>query len=334
MSATYYAILTAVGEAKFANALATGATVKFSKMAVGDGGGAVPTPDRKQTKLVNEVRRKLVNQVSVDPSNASQIIIEQVIPEDEGGWWIREYGAYDDADNLLAVCNCAPSYKPQLAEGSGRTQTIRMVLIVTSTASVELKIDPSVVLATRAYADNAITVSMKAHTDAADPHPQYAKKTLVTQFIADAVDSHVGAEDPHPQYALKSKTPLVFSILDFPKQDIGPIAVAECGEIWIWSASNYFTGYRSPLCGRPLYGHTIVPLASEVDAVGGLLSKTDYARLWGYAQENNLVVPQATWDSNRGAHYFVDVSGTQFRIPDLRNMFLRFTGTDADTANA
>jgi hypothetical protein len=77
-----------------------------------------------------------------------------------------------------------------------------------------------------------------------------------------------------------------------------------------------------------------VPLASEVDAVGGVLSKTDYARLWGYAKENNLVVPQSTWDSNRGAHFFVDVSGTQFRIPDLRNMFRRFTGTDADTANA
>ena len=81
-------------------------------------------------------------------------------------------------------------------------------------------------------------------------------------------------------------------------------------------------------------GHTVTPLASEVDAVGGELSKTDYARLWGYARENNLVVSDAVWTANRGAHYFADVSGTTFRVPDLRNMFRRYTGTDADTANA
>ena len=89
-----------------------------------------------------------------------------------------------------------------------------------------------------------------------------------------------------------------------------------------------------PLCGRPVDGHTVTPLASEVDAVGGELSKTDYARLWGYARENNLVVSDAVWTANRGAHYFADVSGTTFRVPDLRNMFRRYTGTDADTANA
>ena len=102
----------------------------------------------------------------------------------------------------------------------------------------------------------------------------------------------------------------------------------------IWTETAYFVGYRSPHCGRPVDGHTNIPLSREVDAVGGLLSKTDYAGLWAYAQEQALVVTQAVWTANVGAHYFVDVSGTQFRIPDLRNMFRRFTGTDADTANA
>jgi hypothetical protein len=128
--------------------------------------------------------------------------------------------------------------------------------------------------------------------------------------------------------------PRIYSINALPTQDVGPIIVAECSEVWNWMAGQYFTGYRSPLCGRPLDGHTNLPLASEVDATGGLLSKTDYAALWGYAQEQGLVKTEAVWSASRGSHWFSDYSATQFRVPDLRDMFRRFTGTDADTANA
>lgn len=154
MAVTYYALLTTIGAGKLANATALGTTLKITQLAVGDGGGNVPTPDASRTALVNEVRRAPLNQLSIDPANSAQIIAEQVIPEDVGGWWIREMGLYDEAGALIAYANCAPSYKPQLAEGSGRTQTVRMVLIVSNTASVELKIDPSVVLATREYVDS------------------------------------------------------------------------------------------------------------------------------------------------------------------------------------
>ncbi|MDF3932309.1 phage tail protein [Pseudomonas citronellolis] len=156
MAVTYYALLTTLGAGKLANAAALGTTLKITQLAVGDGGGSTPTPDASRTALVNEVRRAPLNQLSVDPANAAQIIAEQVIPEDVGGWWIRELGLYDDSGTLIAYANCAPSYKPQLAEGSGRTQTVRLVLIVSNTASVELKIDPSVVLASREYVDGAI----------------------------------------------------------------------------------------------------------------------------------------------------------------------------------
>lgn len=128
--------------------------------------------------------------------------------------------------------------------------------------------------------------------------------------------------------------PRIYSITALPTQDVGPIIVSECAEVWTWVSGQYFTGYRSPLCGRPLDGHTTLPLASEVDAIGGLLSKTDYAALWGYAQEQGLVKTEAVWSANRGSHWFSDYSATQFRVPDLRDMFRRFTGTDADTANA
>lgn len=149
----FFAILTAVGEAKQANADALGVPWTFAQMGVGDANGTDPIPSRTQTKLINERRRAPLNQVKVDPSNASVIIAEQIIPESVGGWWVREIGLYDAAGDLVAIANCAPTYKPLLAQGSGRTQVIRINLIVSSTSNIELKIDPSVVLATREYVD-------------------------------------------------------------------------------------------------------------------------------------------------------------------------------------
>ncbi|MFY1021511.1 phage tail protein [Ectopseudomonas khazarica] len=180
MSQTYFAILTDRGEAKLANAQALGTQVQYSHMAVGDGNGNLPVPDRLQPALVREQYRAGLNELKVDPLNASQIIAELVIPENIGGWWIREMGIYDADGDLVAVANCPPSYKPQLAEGSGRTQVLRIVLIVSSTAAVQLKIDPSVVLATRAYADSLIAVHMLS----ADPHKQYRLRGAFTSLNA------------------------------------------------------------------------------------------------------------------------------------------------------
>ncbi|MDJ8186887.1 phage tail protein [Salmonella enterica] len=183
MATKYYAVLTNVGAAKLANATALGAQVEITQMAVGDGNGVLPTPNPAQTALVHELRRKPLNSLSIDPNNANQIIAEQVIPEDEGGWWIREIGLFDKDGDMIAVANCAETYKPQLQEGSGRVQVVRMILIVSSTAAVTLKIDPSVVLATRKYVDDQIIQvksyvdqKMAAHVAAADPHKQYAPK--------------------------------------------------------------------------------------------------------------------------------------------------------------
>lgn len=191
MSQTYFALLTAVGEAKLANAAALGTQLQISRMAVGDGNGNLPVPSRTQTALINERYRADLNELKVDPNNASQIIAELVIPETEGGYWLREMGLYDATGALIAVSNCPPSYKPQMAEGSGRTQVLRMVLIVSSTAAVQLKIDPSVVLATRAYVDAAeqdakdyALSQITVHMQAADPHSQYVLKGAVTSLNA------------------------------------------------------------------------------------------------------------------------------------------------------
>ncbi|HBB0216441.1 phage tail protein [Escherichia coli] len=187
MSTKFYTLLTDIGAAKLASAAALGVPLKITHMAVGDGGGVLPTPDSKQTALVNEKRRAALNMLYIDPQNSSQIIAEQVIPENEGGWWIREVGLFDESGALIAVGNCPESYKPQLAEGSGRTQTVRMVLITSSTDNITLKIDPAVVLATRKYVDDKVLElkvfvddKMAKHLAAPDPHSQYAPKESPT----------------------------------------------------------------------------------------------------------------------------------------------------------
>ncbi|EFH3604900.1 phage tail protein [Escherichia coli] len=183
MSTKFYTLLTDIGAAKLASAAALGVPLKITHMAVGDGGGVLPTPDATQTALVNEKRRAALNMLYIDPQNSSQIIAEQVIPENEGGWWIREVGLFDESGALIAVGNCPESYKPQLAEGSGRTQTVRMVLITSSTDNIILKIDPAVVLATRKYVDDKV-LELKLYVD-------------------DQMRNHIAAQDPHTQYAQK-----------------------------------------------------------------------------------------------------------------------------------
>ncbi|CTU13921.1 phage tail collar protein [Escherichia coli] len=183
MTVKYYAILTNQGAARLANATMLGSKLNLTQMAVGDANGVLPTPDPAQTKLISQKRIAPLNLLSVDPNNQSQIIAEQIIPENEGGFWIREIGLYDDEGVLIAVANCPETYKPQLQEGSGRTQTIRMILVVTNTEAITLKIDPSVVLATRKYVDDEVLElrlyvdeQMRNHIAAQDPHTQYAQK--------------------------------------------------------------------------------------------------------------------------------------------------------------
>ncbi|WP_339057997.1 phage tail protein [Candidatus Regiella endosymbiont of Tuberolachnus salignus] len=195
MNEKFYAVITHQGAAKLANATALGIPLKITHMAVGDGGGSLPTPDPRQTQLINEHRRAALNSLSIDPINPHQLIAEQVIPAADGGWWIREIGLFDHDGTLIALANCPETYKPQIQQGSGRTQTLRMVLIVSSTAAITLKIDPSVVVATRrhvddklievkAYVDNLLSVHEKSRN-----HPDASKKEKGFVILSSATDS-------------------------------------------------------------------------------------------------------------------------------------------------
>ena len=259
MSQTYFAILTAIGEAKLANATALGTTLQLTQMGIGDGNGSTPLPNRSQTALVRENRRAPLNRLFVDPANASQIIAEQVIPEEIGGWWIREIGLYDTDGNLCAVANCPDTYKPVLAEGSGRTQVIRMVLIVSNTAAVQLKIDPAIVLATRGYVDDEFS----KHLAALDPHPVYLTSAEGDAKIAAALVSPVLSGNPTAPTAPQFDNDTSIATTAFVQRALGNLS----GQV-TYSAAKTLTaadaGKSITLTGT---GYTVtIPLSSQVEA--------------------------------------------------------------------
>ncbi|WP_456267648.1 phage tail protein [Kushneria sp. AK178] len=182
-NSTFGGFLTDVGEAKQANANALSTPWKLTHMLLGDANGSDPVPDAKQTSLINQVYRAPVNQLSVDPDNPGILIAELVLPPNVGGWWIRELGLEDADGDFVAVANCAPSYKPLLAQGSGRNQVVRMHLILSNTANVQLKVDPSVVLATRQYVDKAIEAHAKSrnHPDADTKNKGFMRYATLTE---------------------------------------------------------------------------------------------------------------------------------------------------------
>lgn len=233
-----------------------------------------------------------------------RVLVKDQVAGAENGIYVAGAGAWARAADANSAAKLTSGAVVPVESGSLNADTLWM-----------LKTDGAVTPGT-----TALSFQWVGGLNAPDQPPgDSSRKIANTAFVASAL-------------AVLSGYPKVYSILSLPTSNVGPIIVAEVAEVWVWSASQYFAGYRSPLCGRPLDGHTVTPLASEIDAVGGTLSKTAYAGLWGYAQENSLVVASGAWSA--GMHKFVDLGGDNFRCPDLRNQFRRFTGTDADTANA
>ncbi|EBT1683214.1 phage tail protein [Salmonella enterica] len=185
MSTKFKTVITTAGAAKLAAATVPGGKkINLNVMAVGDGGGKLPMPDAGQTQLVNEVWRHTLNKISQDNRYSNYIVAELVIPPEVGGFWMRELGLYDDEGTLIAVANMAESYKPELAEGSGRAQTCRMVIIVSSVESVALSIDSTMVMATQDYVDDRLAEHEKSRR-----HPDATLKEKGFTQLSNATDS-------------------------------------------------------------------------------------------------------------------------------------------------
>ncbi|HAW7638501.1 TPA: phage tail protein [Escherichia coli] len=310
MATKYFALLTNVGAAKLANATALGAQVEITQMAVGDGNGVLPTPNPAQTALTHELRRAQLNMLTIDPVNTNQIIAEQVIPEDVGGWWIREIGLFDKDGDMIAVANCAETYKPKLQEGSGRVQVIRVILIVSSTEAVTLKIDPSVVLATRKYVDDAV-IEVKAYAD-------------------DVMKKHVASANPHKQY------PLIANAL---KEMVDDGLVNQV-------LQNLRLGSGAPAIGIPFFWpstampNTVMDEWSDMVFLkwnGATFSATEYPKLARIIP--SLVLPDCRgefpriWDDGRGVDTGRSLLSAQ-RESMIRNSLIDYFGVDGTSAGA
>ena len=181
-------VITDTGAKKLAQAAAPdGKPVRLTHMAVGDGGGTLPTPDSKQTRLVHEVWRHTVNRVILDATHQNRIIAELVIPPETGGFWIREIGVFDENGDLIAVGNTAESYKPTVAEGSGRAQTFRTILTVSSTATVALTVDNTMVMATVDYVDDKLKEheQSRRHPDASLTAKGFVQLSSATNSVSE-----------------------------------------------------------------------------------------------------------------------------------------------------
>ncbi|EEY8139458.1 phage tail protein, partial [Escherichia coli] len=181
-------VITDTGAKKLAQAAAPdGKPVRLTHMAVGDGGGTLPTPDSKQTRLVHEVWRHTVNRVILDATHQNRIIAELVIPPETGGFWIREIGVFDEHGDLIAVGNTAESYKPTVAEGSGRAQTFRTILTVSSTATVALTVDNTMVMATVDYVDDKLKEheQSRRHPDASLTAKGFVQLSNATNSVSE-----------------------------------------------------------------------------------------------------------------------------------------------------
>ncbi|EFH5554762.1 phage tail protein, partial [Escherichia coli] len=183
-------VITDTGAKKLAQAAAPdGNPVRLTHMAVGDGGGTLPTPDSKQTRLVHEVWRHTVNRVILDATHQNRIIAELVIPPETGGFWIREIGVFDEHGDLIAVGNTAESYKPAVAEGSGRAQTFRTILTVSSTATVALTVDNTMVMATVDYVNDKLKEheQSRRHPDASLTAKGFVQLSSATNSTSEAL---------------------------------------------------------------------------------------------------------------------------------------------------
>ncbi len=190
MTVKYKTVITKAGAIKLAAAtVPNGKKVNFTAMAVGDGGGTLPVPDPNQTKLVKEVWRHALNKISQDRKNKNYVVAELLIPPETGGFWMRELGLYDDTGTLIAVGNMAESYKPALAEGSGRAQTVRMVIMVSDIESVELTIDTSTVMATQDYVDDKLAEheQSRRHPDATLTEKGFTQLSSATDSASESV---------------------------------------------------------------------------------------------------------------------------------------------------
>ncbi|VFR39641.1 Phage tail fiber protein [plant metagenome] len=307
---SYYGLLTPIGAAKEANAKALGIPILLTHMAVCHGNGADLTPPQLVNGLIGEWRRAPLNQLSIDPQNPAYLVAEQIIPETVGGQYIRGLGLYDSDGDLFYVANCPPTYKPQLSEGSARTQVIRMVMAVGSPANFELRIDPSVVLAPRSYVDAGLARKLdKDGTAVAAVKMETARRIGISGGVTASAKMFDGRADLDLKVTDIDVSKATAGVLPFARGGTGLAEIA-AGEVLMGAPGNELVRRTMPQLLNDLGG-----MATEVEARA--LSST-----------TRLMSPATTLEAIRTASSVVVFTADgEFPVPDhVNEVFITGTG--------
>lgn len=337
-------MLTTLGAAKKTNCDALGMPWEPSYMLIGDANGTDPVPDPSQTQLINQVHRAQLNQLGVSPIDPNVLIAEVVLPPEVGGWWMRELALEDKDGVFSAVANLAPSYKPLLAQGSGRNQVVRMHLITNGTANIQLKIDPSVVLATRDYVDR----SVNAGTAFTSVSSSRALKPKEMGFVLiDASAGMLNIQLPPANATLGTREVIVHRkdnsinrlVIKAADKDtlkfhthLNPkgypfLVLMGAGDWWHLRSDGVGSWwpvgrFDSTTLGRPVFETTTVFSPGGYGAINGqLLKRDEWPWLWDHAQQSGMLHPDKQqylhggWSSADGK--------STFRTPEARGEFFR-----------
>ncbi|EPA9109478.1 phage tail protein [Serratia marcescens] len=296
----FSAVITEIGAQKLAGAALTGNPVGFTAMAVGDGGGTLPTPNPDSSGLINERYRAKLNKVVIADQAANVIEAEMIMPPQAGGYWLREMALFDADGNCLAIGNMPETYKPLLAEGSGRHQVIQMWLAVSSTADVELIDNPAVILATMEEVKRAEDAA-KDYTDTIADEIEEATKKAIAAAVKDAIQDAWELDNP-------VGTSRMFN------QNVNP------NEKWPWSTWEY--------AGEHLTIRTAKADGSDVGTIGGS-DTTNITRanlpaeeitVSGTAQDTDLGTKRTTL-SGKHVHHGVPKRNSDYELGGNNRVF-------------
>lgn len=337
-------MLTHLGAAKKTNCDALGIPWEPRYILIGDANGTDPVPDPSQTRLINQVYRAQLNQLSVSAIDPNVLVAEVVLPPEVGGWWMRELALEDKDGVFSAIANLAPSYKPLLAQGSGRNQVVRMHIITSGTANVQLKIDPSVVLATRDYVDrsvNAHTAFTKVSSSRALTHQEMGFVLIDASAGArnvqlPAADAAMGRRNIIVHRKDNSIHRLVISAKGKDKlkfhTHLNPagypfLVLMGAGDWWHLRSDGAGSWWPIGRCdsttlGRPVFETTTLFSPGGYGAMNGqLLKRDEWPWLWDHAQQSMMLYPE-NFKYMDGAWKYGDYKST-FRLPEVRGEFFR-----------
>ncbi len=200
-SQKFKTVTTNLGRNAVALAHGSGSSVRFTHMAVGDGKGKEIEPIATMTELVHEVHRGAINDIIILEDKPGEFIAELLIPQNIGGFFIREVGLFLEDGTLFAIGSTPLTEKTEITSGAASDLLVRMIIRIIDSGVIEIVIDPTQVLATRDYVDRSIQKGIDKHNKDENAHKPLLDK--IKELIASAGQSlQTHLKDPNAHKSL------------------------------------------------------------------------------------------------------------------------------------